>query len=144
MKTKTTFRELLQCASQTLPYIVEGSVLGFTNQIVNRMGVLGISRGELASRLKSSPAYVSKILGGGTNFTLESMVKVSEALDADLKIEMVSKNSIQSWKELMEKASPPPKTHGIWAHWKRRDQCKGSNWVGPRQLWVDDAELFPY
>ena len=36
----------------------------------------GVSRGELARRLEVSPAYITKVLRGNVNFTLDSMVRL--------------------------------------------------------------------
>jgi transcriptional regulator with XRE-family HTH domain len=40
----------------------------------------------LAEKIGSSPAYVTKILRGETNFTLDSMVKIATALGCELTI----------------------------------------------------------
>ncbi|PYS47601.1 MAG: hypothetical protein DMF68_15600 [Acidobacteria bacterium] len=44
----------------------------------------GASNVELARRLGKSRAYVTKVLQGSTNFTLESLVKIARALDCQI------------------------------------------------------------
>ena len=39
-----------------------------------------ISRVELAKRLGSSPAYITKVLRGDINFTVETMVRLAKAV----------------------------------------------------------------
>ncbi|MGL4398710.1 MAG: helix-turn-helix domain-containing protein, partial [Luteolibacter sp.] len=43
-------------------------------------------RTALADKIGSSPAYITKILRGETNFTLDSMVKIATALGCELTI----------------------------------------------------------
>jgi hypothetical protein len=53
----------------------------------NHPGRIGIlTRSALAEKIGSSPAYVTKILKGETNFTLDSMVKIANALNCELTI----------------------------------------------------------
>jgi len=80
MNEKTEFQRLMEQARNTHSYRLEGAVLEFTEEMVARMDKLGVNRTELARRINSSPAYITKILRGTTNFTLDSMVKISHAL----------------------------------------------------------------
>lgn len=83
MSTKS-FRELFDEARQSETYWEERAVLDFTEDIYGRMQALGLTKSQLAERLGTSPAYVTKILGGGANFTLKTMVRLARALDASL------------------------------------------------------------
>ena len=65
-------------------YQAECAIVEFTENIARRMDELGISRSELARRLDTSPAYVTKILRGNANFTLKSMARISTALETTL------------------------------------------------------------
>lgn len=51
-----------------------------SDQILCLMEAQGISKAELARRLKTSKAYVTKILQGNANFTLDSLAQISRAL----------------------------------------------------------------
>ena len=64
-------------------YKVESSILEFTEQIVARMEQKEISPKSLAERMGVKPSYVSKILRGTSNFTLDSMIKICSAVDAE-------------------------------------------------------------
>jgi transcriptional regulator with XRE-family HTH domain len=48
----------------------------------------GITRTALAEKLGTSRAYITKILRGDTNFTLESMARVAQALDCEINFEL--------------------------------------------------------
>jgi len=76
---------------------LEAAKIEFTEEMVKRIDDLGISKSMLADRIGTSPAYVTKILRGSTNFTLESMVKIADALDADLRCHIAPKGAETLW-----------------------------------------------
>ncbi len=82
------FNAMLTEAERMPAYWLERAVLEFTEGVVFQMERHGISRAELARRIGRSPAYVTKILRGTTNFTLETMTRVSQAVGCDLHIEI--------------------------------------------------------
>lgn len=51
----------------------------------------GLSYAEIANRIKSSAAYITKVFRGETNLTIESMVKLSRAVDGHVSIDIVDK-----------------------------------------------------
>ncbi|SFM04051.1 helix-turn-helix domain-containing protein [Rugamonas rubra] len=55
---------------------------------------LGLSRKQVAELLKTSPAWVTKVLRGDVNLTIESMVKLCDAVGHQLQISIVKKNAI--------------------------------------------------
>jgi transcriptional regulator with XRE-family HTH domain len=141
MSETPTFRKLFESARKALPYVVEGAIISFTEQVVARMRILGIKRTDLASNLGATPAYVTKLLRGGTNFTLESMIKVSESLDSELKIELVPKVSDQDWIELIDKTYPAQRPETI--AWRRNQidhsEAKGG-FLGPFHIDQPDCD----
>lgn len=48
----------------------------------------GITKRELAQRLKVTPGRISQILSGGENLTLRTLATVCTALDAHLRVEL--------------------------------------------------------
>ncbi len=96
--TAKTFKKLFEKARQRIEYFVQGAILEFTESVVSRMNELGVSNSVLAVRLKCKPPYVTKVLRGGTNFTLESMVKIALALDSELTpVKLIPRVPIQKW-----------------------------------------------
>lgn len=67
--------------------------MDFTGEVVDRMRRNNITKAELAKRLKTSAAFVTKLLSGENNFTIETMVKVALALDAEVQIRLPAKGS---------------------------------------------------
>lgn len=89
LKSKS-FRDLFAEAETHADYWVAGAILEFTESLVQEMERQGITRSELARRIGASPAYVTKILRGKANFTLETMIRLARALDADLHVQIGS------------------------------------------------------
>jgi transcriptional regulator with XRE-family HTH domain len=97
-----SFRELAELSRNTTPYHVQGAILDFTQEVVGRMECDGMNKAELAAKLSTSPAYITKLLGGDNNFTLETMVKVAQAVRADLKIHLQPKGSVSQWIDVLQ------------------------------------------
>src|SRR4051812_43804699 len=83
-----TFRELAESARRSSSYFVQGAILDFTEEIVARMKLQSISKCELAQKIETSPAFITKLLSGENNFTLETMVRVALAVDSELRIHL--------------------------------------------------------
>lgn len=106
MKTLSkTLPSLLARARNSPAYGVEGVKLAFTEQIVALMEATGVTKAALAARLAVAPAYVTKVLGGTTNFTLESMVKIARALGAELHMQL---KPMKQARELTDKLNGKP------------------------------------
>ena len=117
MSNNPSFSELFASARASLPYKVERAIILFTEGVIGRMETLNLSRTDLAEKLESSPSYVTKFLRGGTNFTLESMIKVATSLDCDLKVELVSKSSPTEWFKRWESQQPKGRADiRAWTH----------------------------
>ena len=56
----------------------------FVERIYDLMESRNISRAELARRIGCTPAYITRILGGGVNFTIETLVKICDAFEQEL------------------------------------------------------------
>ncbi len=87
MKPKS-FDDLYKEAESHDDYWVAGTVQEFTEEICRLMESGRVTRSELARRLGTSPAYVTKILRGNANFTLATMVRLARALGAEVSIEL--------------------------------------------------------
>ena len=77
-------REWENQARQSLVYKVAEVQTDFAYKLEHLLKRRKQSRTQLADAIQTSKAYITKILGGDANFTIETMVKVLDALDADL------------------------------------------------------------
>ncbi len=91
------FQQLFKKAEQSLEYWIEGAIIEFTEEMLRRMEAKGISRSDLAKRMKVRPSYITKILKGDYNFTLESMAKIARALDTDFRIHLRPEDAQSLW-----------------------------------------------
>lgn len=98
-KATKTFADLFREARQRLAYYVEGAILDFTEQVVARMGTANVSKSEFAKQLGVKPSYVTKLLSGSNNYTLETMVKVATALNSEVRIFLQPAGADTRWIE---------------------------------------------
>ena len=93
MEAAKWFREMVARHEQDPRYWADGLKLEFAEQVGRLLEEQKMSRAELARRLGTSPAYVTKILHWTANLTLESMAKIALALDARVSLEIVAKDA---------------------------------------------------
>jgi transcriptional regulator with XRE-family HTH domain len=84
--SERSFKELFDEARRHPDYRYEGTILEFTEALFNAMDEQGVSRAELARRLGTSQAYVTRVLRGNANFTLKTMNKLAFALGLELEV----------------------------------------------------------
>lgn len=75
------FKALFEKSRESEEHWVARAIQGFTEDLYTLMERRGVSRAELARRLETSPAYITKLLRGDANFTVRSMVRLARALD---------------------------------------------------------------
>ena len=102
MSTKDTdFSELFAGLGTDEAYLAEFAILELTEEIGRRMSQLGLSRSELAKRLGTTPAYVTKILRGDANFTLRTIVRLAIALDSEFRCHLQPEGASAHWYDLV-------------------------------------------
>ena len=84
-----SFDTLFATVRETPAYKQARTKLDLTRQIESRMRQLGINKTELAQRSGKSKAYVTKMLRGENNFTIDSLVALAETLQAGVEIRLV-------------------------------------------------------
>lgn len=82
------FQKLLEQARQGDDYWIAEAQVEFTEQLHELMQRRRATKSELARRIGSSPAYVTKVMRGSTNFTLATMVRLTRALEGRLEIKI--------------------------------------------------------
>lgn len=74
------FKDTFKAEEESEEFQVELAILEFTSQLNRLMQEQKINKVELAKRLGTSPAYITKVFRGDANFTLRSMVKLTRVL----------------------------------------------------------------
>lgn len=83
------YSRLLKNVVGSVEYWTQAAMRRFVLDITARMAAQELSRAELAKRLGTSPAYVTKAMRGDVNFTLETMTRLALAVGGKLRIEVV-------------------------------------------------------
>ncbi len=96
------FANLFESLEQSDTYHVDGAKLEISEQIYLAMEQQGVSNAELARRLGKSRAYITKVLQGNVNFTIESLVKIARALDHKFGFQFVPERATERDNHLAE------------------------------------------
>ncbi|HEX3529723.1 MAG TPA: helix-turn-helix transcriptional regulator [Thermoanaerobaculia bacterium] len=90
-------RKFVARAETSVDYWVDGPITEFIEDVWRLMEEQKVSRAELARRLGTSRAYVTKLLGGNANFTLQTMTKVAMALGSQVHVHVAGQNVLTRW-----------------------------------------------
>jgi len=91
------YREFVARAETSVDYWVDGPITEFIEDVWRLMEEQKVSRAELARRLGTSRAYVTKLLGGNANFTLQTMTKVAMALGSQVHVHVAGQDVLTRW-----------------------------------------------
>jgi transcriptional regulator with XRE-family HTH domain len=80
------FAAMVARLEQSELYAIEEAKFDISEVISGLMQEQEISKTELAGRIQTSLPYITKILRGNVNFTVESLVKIARALDCTLNV----------------------------------------------------------
>jgi len=83
------FSVLLEQAQASMAYWRDIAVTDFSRELqakIKKQG--GLSHAYIAQRMGTSRPYVTKLLNGGGNFTLETMVKLAMAVGSVVRIRL--------------------------------------------------------
>jgi len=83
------YSRLLKNVVGSVEYWTQAAMRRFVLDINARMAAQELSRADLAKKLGTSPAYVTKAMRGDVNFTLETMTRLALAVGGKLRIEVV-------------------------------------------------------
>jgi transcriptional regulator with XRE-family HTH domain len=102
-----SYSALKSRSKDRLSYWLESAKQDFMVSIHAIMLREKISNAALAEKIGCSPAYISKILKGDANFTIETMVKISRALDSKLCIHLSAIHDDIKWMGVVKKKRAP-------------------------------------
>jgi DNA-binding phage protein len=91
------FRQFVRKAETSVDYWVDVPITDFIEDVWRLMEEQKVSRAELARRLGTSRAYVTKLLGGNANFTLQTMAKVAMALGSQVHVHVAGRDVLTRW-----------------------------------------------
>jgi len=88
MRPETSLERAIREYEKDPEFVLEGILWDINDQIARAMKNQGISRAELARRLDTSRSYVTKLLRGTTNVTLQSLARVAVALGSEISVSL--------------------------------------------------------
>lgn len=94
----SSFQELVKQIKETETFDKEVVLSSVSDQIAFLMKKDGVKKAELARRLGKSRAYITKILQGNVNFTIDTLVQIARALG----YQFVPSFAPQEWQPSME------------------------------------------
>ena len=105
MNPSKRFKQMMKAAEGSFAFRLETIILEITEHLVKVLEEKNINRTRLAEMLEVSPAAVTKILNGTSNFTLKTLLSLADALDVQLEIrfrerEVVPLTSTYQWTTL--------------------------------------------
>lgn len=89
------YARLIRDAKASVEYWTQAAIREFVRDLLARMDAREMSRAELASKIDASPAYVTKIMRGNANFTLESMTKLAMAVGGKVRVQIVEPSAVR-------------------------------------------------
>ncbi|WP_122845690.1 helix-turn-helix domain-containing protein [Pseudomonas viridiflava] len=118
-----SYSALKSRSKDRLSYWLESAKQDFMISIHNIMLKEKISNAELAGRIGCSPAYISKILRGDANFTIETMVKISRALKTKLCIHLSDPHESIQWRGIVVSKRRAVIEEGQQRQWAKRPRA---------------------
>lgn len=104
MKLSNALKAFIEESVKDDVYWVERAKLDFARGIELQRRRSGLTYKQVAERIKSSAAYVSKVFRGDSNLTIESMVKLANATNGCLEVRVVPKEeALAGWTAVMSK-----------------------------------------
>lgn len=95
--SKDSFAALYQEMEASPKYQAEKLSVGFLSDVHQYMIEHGISKAELARRAGCSAAYVTKLFNGSANISVETMAKLSLALNCQIHLHLACKDARVRW-----------------------------------------------
>jgi transcriptional regulator with XRE-family HTH domain len=74
-------------------------LLEFTVALARLMRARNLSQADLARRLQVRPPYISSVLSGNENLTIESMSRIAAALDGEIHLAVTEKGTRVRWEQ---------------------------------------------
>jgi Helix-turn-helix len=118
LETFDSFAALFQSAEKHTGYWVELAKLEFTEEMLARMKAAGVKKGQLAASLGAKPAFVTRLVSGHNNFTLETMVRVARALNCGFRSHLEPAGTKACWIDVLN--DEPQRARTTWATEKFR------------------------
>ncbi len=110
MKVGKGFTAFAKRARREDAYRSEKVIQSFVRDMLLSLDAGRVSRAELARRLGTSAAYVTKVLRGDVNFTVDTMVKLARATEMTLHLHLAPEHCDVRWFDLPQRPVETPES----------------------------------
>lgn len=100
MKISWEKYDFMEGLRDDVEFLLEEQKIAILEEILAIMEKQNISRADLARKLKTSRAYVTKLFRTDINFTLRSMVQIAHALNARMSCHLHSHDARAEWLDI--------------------------------------------
>ena len=83
MNATESFTSISEEQKQSIGFWEEMAIIEFTESVLEQLELQNMSKADLAKEMNVSPAYITRLLGGSSNLTLRTMVRVARALGCE-------------------------------------------------------------
>ena len=109
----TRYKTILDKATNhSVAYWTAQPLTEFVESLIRLMQFRKVNRAELARRLGTSRAYVTKVLRGDENLTVTAMVKLSMAVQGAVHVHVSDRDRAVLWNELVSNDRPQVVRYG--------------------------------
>ena len=119
------YAELIRRSAKSVDYWTQVAIRSFVSELTERMVARDMNKAALAAKIGASPAYVSKVMRGDANFTLETMTKLAMAVGGKVQARIVDGDS-----RIHFASVPVVSTWQVYASSARRAIKSATNMVG--------------
>jgi transcriptional regulator with XRE-family HTH domain len=99
------FKDLLKAAKAKWQFKAEEHKLNIASSFHEYMKKLNWSNADLARELGTSRAYITKIMRGDQNLSIDKITEIADALGADVHIHLTDKGATGQWLEVVGAAN---------------------------------------
>lgn len=118
-----SYKNMVARAKQNVSYWVEEAKLDFSVDLHTLLARKDVTNTELASRLGTSKAYITKLFRGDANLTIETMVKAACAVGGRVHIHIADESAAQvKWFDVF-KAPPEAPLEPVIDYWKHPEKA---------------------
>lgn len=111
-------------------YWAEHIKLDFAYALDRMLRQRGMTRSAMASALDSTPAYITKVMRGDTNLTIETMAKLALSVGGRVHIHISDADNRVRWMESLVTRAKAPTVDAaskVWATCKLEGKCHGDS-----------------
>lgn len=101
------YTQFITQAKRGVAYWTRVAMRDFTDDLLKKMTAREMTNAALAKAADVSPAYVTKILRGSENFTLETMTKLAMAVGGKVRVHISDQSTRTHWVDSLPIVTPP-------------------------------------